>query len=106
MNGFNVSASLIDAIDRCATGDNQSDSCKRVDEGKVGLGGTQLEKSLNRVIGKSNIKKVSLHGSDGFSVELKGILKMDMLDKMRKEFPDFGINILADKNTVVIRGIS
>ena len=32
IEGFKISNSLIDAVDRCASGDNQSDSCKRVDE--------------------------------------------------------------------------
>ena len=35
MFGSRLSQSLIDAASRCASGDNQSDSCKRVDEAQL-----------------------------------------------------------------------
>lgn len=67
MNGFNISASLIDAIDRCATGDNQSDSCKRVDEA-IGASTTdgrepefeKIAKSVRSIIKDSDVVMVQI----------------------------------------------
>lgn len=99
IGGDPLSQSLIDAAERVSTGQNTSDSCKRVDEGiksgkardikkqggSVDLAGTDLEKIINTAFKRqaAHLEIAFVKGGTGGSAIAVTMLRVDMDEIMK-----------------------